>query len=84
MQYVWIFATVFMAFITGRNIIGWAVGAYFVGWIALLAVIFLPARQEAMQRRTEKIREWSEKTLVKKEMGNYQNVDDLFKQLENK
>ncbi len=91
MQYVWIFATVFMAFITGRNIIGWAVGAYFVGWIALLAVIFLPARQEAMERRTAKIKlitarklTQKESAIVKKEMKDFNTVDDLFKQLENK
>ncbi len=84
MQYLWIFATVAMAFMTGRNLIAWAIGAYFFSWVALLAVIFLPARQEAMERRTAKIKEWAESTLVKKEMGDYQNVDDLFKQLENK
>jgi len=84
MQYLWIFATVFMAFITGRNLLAWTIGAYFFGWVALLAVIFLPRKQEALERRVAKINEWAEKTLVKKEMGNYQNVDDLFKQLENK
>jgi hypothetical protein len=84
MQYLWIFTTVFMAFITGRNLLAWTIGAYFFGWVALLAVIFLPRKQEALERRVAKINEWAEKTLVKKEMGNYQNVDDLFKQLENK
>jgi hypothetical protein len=84
MEYVWIFATVFMAFITGRNLLAWTIGAYFFGWVALLAVIFLPRKQEALERRVAKINQWAEKTLVKKEMGNYNTVDDLFKQLENK
>ncbi len=91
MQYLWIFATGAMAFMTGRNLIAWAIGAYFFSWVALLAVIFLPARQEAMERRTAKIKlitarklTQKESVIVKKEMKDFNTVDDLFKQLENK
>jgi len=84
MQYLWIFATVFMAFGAGRNLLFWTVASYFFGWVALLAVILLPTNHKAVEKRTEKIKEWSEEVLVKKEMGDYETVDDLFKQLETK
>lgn len=91
MQYLWIFLTVFFAFGTGRSIIAWTVGAYFFGWIALLAVIFLPTKQAALDARLAKINLMAGKMLdqqqaaiVKKEIRDFDTVDDLFKQLEKK
>lgn len=84
MQYLWIFATVFMAFITGRNLIAWTIGAYFFGWVAFLAVVFLPRKEEAFNKRVAKINEWAESKVAKQEMGDYNTVEDLFKQLEPK
>lgn len=71
-----------MAFITGRNLLAWTIGAYFFGWIALVAVILLPRKEEALNKRVAKINEWAASKMVKEEMGDYNTVDDLFKQLE--
>ena len=84
MQYVWIFFTAFFAFSAGRSIIAWTIGAYFFGWVALLAVVLLPRKEEAFNRKVQKINEWSENKVIKEEVGDFNTVDDLFKQLETK
>jgi len=80
-----------MAFITGRNLLAWTIGAYFFGWVALLAVIFLPRKQEALERRVAKINlmtgrilNQQQSAIVKKEIKDFDTVDDLFKQLKTK
>jgi len=91
MQYLWIFATVFVAFMTGRNLLAWTIGAYFFGWVALLAVIFLPTKQAALDARVAKINlmlgrmlDQRQSAIVKKEIKDFNTVDDLFKQLESR
>ena len=91
MQYLWIFATVFFAFSKGRSIIAWTIGAYIFGWVALLAVILLPIKQAALDARLAKINlmtgrilNQQQSAIVKKEIKDFNTVDDLFKQLETK
>ena len=82
MQYLWIFLTVFLAFTKGRSVIVWAAAAYFFGWAAWLVIMFMPVRKAIVEDRAKKITEWAEGKVIKQEAGNYNTVDDLFKQLE--
>jgi len=50
----------------------------------LVAVILLPMRQEAFDKRVAKINEWAETKVIKQEVGDFNTVEDLFKQLEPK
>lgn len=84
MDYLWIFLTVLFAFGSGRSLIAWTFAAYFWGWVALVAVILLPRKEEAFNKRIEKINEWAATKVTKQEMGDFNTVEDLFKQLEPK
>lgn len=84
MQYLWMFLTAFAAFAFGRNIILWTVSAYLFGWIPLVVIALLPNKNEVIERRSSAINEWAEDKAIQKEVGNFETVDDLFKQLETK
>lgn len=84
MTYLWIFLTVFLAFTKGRSIIAWTAAAYFFGWIAWLVIMFIPARKAIVEERAKKITAWAESKVAKEEMGDFNTVEDLFKQLESK
>lgn len=91
MQYLWIFLTVFLAFTKGRSIVLWAAGAYFFGWVAWLVIMFLPVRTAVLTERLTKINllagrmlDQKQSAIVKKEMKDFNTVEDLFKQLETK
>jgi hypothetical protein len=82
MEYLWIFLAALTAYVSGRNVIAWTIAAYFFGWVPFAIVAFLPKRSHIVEYRMSRINNWSESLVAKKEFGNYNNVDDLFKQLE--
>ena len=82
MEYVWIFLAALTAYVSGRNVIAWTIGAYFFGWVAFAIVAFLPKKLYVVENRSAKISEWAESRVAKQEMGDYNTVEDLFKQLE--
>lgn len=82
MQYLWMFLTAFVAFSFGRSVLFWTVGAYFFGWIPLVVVALLPNKKEVVEKRIASINEWTENRVIQKEVGDFETVDDLFKQLE--
>ena len=83
MQYLWMFLTAFAAFTFGRSVLFWTVGAYFFGWIPLIVVALLPNKKEVVEKRIASINEWAEDKAIQKEVGDFETVDDLFKQLQN-
>ena len=82
MQIVWIVLAAATAFLTGRNVIGWAIATYFFGVFALIPLAFLSTKQDKFEERQGFIRQKTEEHLVKKEFKGVDTVDDLFKQLE--
>ena len=84
MKILWIALTITMAFALGKRVLFWAVMAYLFSWVALLAVLVIPANEKRMDARLKKIESLTEEVEVKKEVGQFNNVDDLFQQLEKK
>jgi hypothetical protein len=84
MQYVWMLCAGLIAFSKGRGIIRWIVAAYFFSFFAPAVLAFLPMNVDKFMKREEKITDWAEGLVTKKEVQDVNTVDDLFKQLETK
>ena len=84
MQYLWMFIAVIIAFNAGRGPIRWAVAAYFFGWMVFVPLLLMPMKKEKHLERMDMINTKAEDYGIKKEVGNINTVDDLFKQLETK
>jgi hypothetical protein len=84
MEYVWMFCAGLIAFSKGRGIIRWIVAAYFFSFFAPAVLAFLPKNVDKFMKREEKITDWAEGLVTKKEVQGVNTVDDLFKQLETK
>lgn len=86
MTALWIFLTAVSAFILGRSMIIWSFVAYVVGPWALL-VALLGIKKSTWERRKNavtKLREGLEEATRPEEYKDFNTVDDLMKQLENK
>jgi len=86
MTALWIFLTAVSAFILGRSMIIWSFVAYVVGPWALL-VTLLGIKKSTWERRKNAIltfKEEFEKATVPEEYKDFNTVDDLMKQLDNK
>jgi len=91
MEFFWMALTAFVAYATGKRIILWTIGAYFFGWFALVVALFVPGKQAVADRRLASLNMLSDRLLnqdqsaiVKKEIQDFNTVDDLFKQLKTK
>lgn len=84
MQYVWMFLVAVWSFSAGRGTIKWLFAAYFLGWIALAVLVFLPPKREKAEKRVEFINNMTQDITIKQEFKDVNTVDDLFKQLETK
>ena len=84
MKILWIALTVIIAFALGKRVLLWAVMAYLLGWIALIAVVLIPANQSKVDARQKKIDDWVEQETVKQHFKSLDNVDDLFNKLDKK
>jgi len=84
MQYLWMVIAGGTAFVSGRGLIRWTLAAYLFGWLALIPLAFLPKKQDKAEQREAMIKEVVEKHFVRNEFKDFNTVDDLFKQLENK
>lgn len=88
MRYIWIFLTVLSAFALGKRVVFWTLMSYLFSWVALIAVLAIPANKKKQEARQKQMEEWSkektEELVVQKEFKDINTVDDLFKQLENK
>ncbi len=84
MQYAWMLCAGLIAFSKGRGIIRWIVAAYFFSFFAPAVLAFLPKNVDKFMKREEKITDWAEGFVTKKEVQDVNTVDDLFKQLETK
>jgi hypothetical protein len=83
MEYLWILGTALTAYVSGRNVIAWTISAYFFGWVAFALVAFMPKKLDVFKKRAERFSDWAESKAAKNEMGDFNTVDDLFKQLQN-
>ena len=72
------------AFACGRGPIKWTVAAYFFGWMVFVPLLLMPMKKEKHLERMDMINTKAEDYGIKKEVGNINTVDDLFKQLETK
>jgi hypothetical protein len=86
MQFLWVALTAISAFILGRSILIWSFVAYVVGPWALL-VALLGIKKSTWENRKNvviKFREGLEEATVPEDYKDFNTVDDLMKQLENK
>lgn len=86
MTVLWIFLTAISAFILGRSILIWSFVAYVVGPWALL-VTLLGIKKSTWERRKNAVSalmEGLEEATRPEEYKDFNTVDDLMKQLENK
>jgi hypothetical protein len=91
---LWALIAGFIALAYARSIIIWAFLGYAVGWPAALIVLFLGVKTKKWEQRLTSLQELSDKAeevahkmQEKQKPEGYQdfdNVHDLFKQLENK
>jgi hypothetical protein len=84
MTYVWVIFAIAIAFVQGRNMFGWAFAAWLIGPFALIPPMFMKAKSDVVEERTDLVRPAVERYLVRKEFKGVNTVDDLFKQLETK
>jgi hypothetical protein len=92
MELLWMFLTGFMALALGRSVLIWGFLGYAVGWPAMIIVLLFGAKKARIEERmawlediTKKMNDFADKH-EKKDKGfkDFNTVDDLFKQLENK
>lgn len=84
MKILWIALTIMVAFALGKRVLLWAVMAYFFSWVALIAVIAIPANKERIDKRQKQIDDWVEQETVRQHFKSIDNVEGLFNQLEKK
>ena len=87
MNMFWMVALGFAALGRGRSIIVWAFAGYLFGWLAAIPFLFLKSKSNKVGNTLDKINEHLDNILIKQETkkaGNYETVDDLFKQLDKK
>lgn len=82
MELFWIAIAAGTAFLSGRDVLAWAVAVGFFGWIALIPLALLPKKMDKVQKRMQWIADKSDNLVIKQEGKNFNTVDDLFKQLE--
>ena len=84
MRYFWMATTGAVAFMNGRGVIRWVLGAYFFSFFAPLVLLFLPIKPLKVEQRQLMIRPFAVRHVAKQEVKDVNTVDDLFKQLETK
>jgi len=92
MELLWMFLAGFMALALGRSTIIWGFLGYAIGWPAMIIVLLFGAKKARIEERlvwfeetTKKINDFVDKHNKKhKGFKDFNTVDDLFKQLENK
>ena len=82
MKILWIALTIMVAFALGKRVLLWAVMAYLLGWIALIAVVLIPANESKVDARQKKIDDWVEQETIKQHFKSLDSVDDLFNKLD--
>jgi len=86
MTILWMFLTAAVALLYARSIIIWTFVAYVVGQWALL-IVLLGVKKGAWERRLTAVKAFQEeiqKVTTPKEYQDFNTVDDLMKQLDNK
>jgi len=86
MTILWMFLTAAVALVYARSILIWTFVAYLVGPWALL-IVFLGVKKGAWERRTNALKAFKEeieKVNTPEEYKDFDTVDDLMKQLDNK
>jgi len=86
MTVLWMFLTAAVALLYARSIIIWTFVAYVVGPWALL-IVLLGVKKGAWERRLTAVKAFQEeiqKVTTPKEYQDFNTVDDLMKQLDNK
>jgi hypothetical protein len=81
----WILFVGSMAFAFGRSFLIWSALTYIVGWPMLIVLFLFGPKPKTWERRAEFIQSVVDKIdsmLKPKEYEDFDNVDDLFKQLE--
>ena len=84
MKYFWMVATGALAFMNGRGVIRWVLGAYVFSFAAPLVLLFLPVKPLKVEQRQLMIRPFAVRHVAKQEVKDVNNVYDLFKQLDTK
>jgi hypothetical protein len=82
MKILWIALTIMVAFALGKRVLLWAVMAYLLGWIALIAVVLIPANESKVDARQKKIDDWVEQETIKQHFKSLDSVDALFNKLD--
>lgn len=83
MEYLWMIVAAVTAGIMGRNIIGWGLLGFLVGWPAFVLVACLKSKSITVDEVKQIIAE-QEKKEKPEGYEDFDNVYDLFKQLEKK
>ena len=81
----WIVASVVGAFIGGRSVLIWGTLTYLMGWPVFLVLLAFGMKKKTWERRGERLQSFVDKveTMSRpKEYKDFDNVNDLFNQLE--
>ena len=91
MEFLWMTLAAVLAFTLGRSALIWGFLGYAVGWPAAVIVFFLGIKKDRYESRLASLNMLSgrllnqkQSAIVKKEIKDFDTVDDLFKQLKTK
>jgi hypothetical protein len=86
-EVAWLITAVLGAFIAGRSVLIWGTLTYLMGWPVVVLLLALGFKPKAWERRGEKLQSLVDKldNMSKpEEYKDFDTVDDLMKQLDNK
>jgi hypothetical protein len=81
----WVIASVVAALLGGRSVLIWGTLTYLMGWPVFLLQLTFGMKKKTWERRGERLQSFVDKveTMSRpKEYKDFDNVNDLFKQLE--
>ena len=84
-EIAWVISSVVGAFMAGRSMIIWGTLTYLVGWPMFLVLAAFGPKPKTWQRRGERLQSFLDKLEEisrPKEYKDFDNVNDLFKQLD--
>jgi hypothetical protein len=87
MTILWTVLTVAMAFMLGRSMLIWGFFAYAIGWPMMIVILLFGVKAKVWENRLASIQNLSDKidnATKPKEYEDFNNVQDLFAQLEKK
>jgi hypothetical protein len=83
----WVIVSIVGAFVGGRSVLIWGTLTYLMGWPVVMVLLAIGMKPKTWERRGERLQAIADKLeemSKPKEYQDFNTVDDLMKQLQNK